>query len=132
MKIEGTTLTIDLTDIIHECLDDLNNTETMQSISCNELVIKNVMAQVLDGCTDDGYSGSESILSNDRRAMQEFRAEIARRSSEVVAKEIERLEKVAKYYKDKHDEKNDHEHDWESRVLNGYKWVKGFWTREED
>lgn len=96
MKIENGNVILDLSDLLAGILNTLGETEredALQTIACNEAVIKYVVQQIVDGATDNGSYGATSLASSTPRlALDCARRQIAREASEVAAAEVERLE----------------------------------------
>jgi len=100
MSDEGV-LSIDVFYLIHE-LPDNRHIELVESLSCSNAVITHVMDQVLDGCTENGFSGSWS--TNYTEPLQEYRMRIAKQSNDVAKKQIEELERRLKDMEELKDE----------------------------
>lgn len=68
--------------------------EMVESLACDDDIIKHVTAQILDGWTQSGYYGSKSCGAHEDPAIGLDWAvrQVSKRSSEVAKKEIERLE----------------------------------------
>ena len=82
-------LSIDVFHLIHE-LPENKQIELVESISCSNAVITHVMDQVLEGCTENGFSGSWSTSYTE--PLQEYRMRIAKQSNDVAKSQIEELE----------------------------------------
>lgn len=59
MKIENGKLIVELADIVGS-LDESSRAELVQQLACEEVVIREVMSQVLEGATSEGWYGSRS------------------------------------------------------------------------
>ena len=89
-----TTLQIDMYEAIHDALKASERKDLIESLACAEDVIQHVMDQVLEGCTESGYSGCSSVSMN--YALQKARLRIAKDSSYAVKSTIEDLERKVK------------------------------------
>ena len=91
-KLEKGFLKIDLLD----CLERLSleeKKELIDTLSCGDDVIKNVVDQVLDGYTELGSHGSIAFAqATETFGLGWAKREIAKRSGEVAAKQIKALE----------------------------------------
>lgn len=79
-----------------ECAKDETRVELIESLSCDEAVIKHVVDQILDGWTESMFAGAtvcEQEVSP-RYGLDFARREISKRSSEVAKQTIESLEKT--------------------------------------
>lgn len=97
IKYKDGTLQIDL----HSFLDSLkqeDSSEFLESISCNDKVIKHVTDQILDKWTENYYYGSVSVTAGATAysGLDWAWREVAKRSGEVAKREIERLEAALK------------------------------------
>lgn len=102
-------LEFDLHDLL-DCADSETKVELIESLSCDEAIIKHVVAQILDGWTENSSHGSEACEQQEipHCGLDIARREISKRSSEVAKKTIEDLEKTIARQKrelDKHFEK---------------------------
>ena len=88
-------LEFELHDLL-SCAKDETRIELIESLSCDEAVLKHVVDQILDGWTESMFSGASSFDhdSTTRYGLDIARREISKRSSEVAAKTIEDLEKT--------------------------------------
>jgi hypothetical protein len=92
IKYENGNLIIDA----HELFDHIDpdkRLEVVESLSCNDTIIKHVTDQLLDGWTENcfcGATGSGSV--EPYTILDKAKREIAKRSGEVAKREIERLE----------------------------------------
>lgn len=97
MKIEKGNLTIDLWEFLQEAKGE-QRLELIETLSCQEDIIRHVTDQVVHGCTENGYSGGEDYkLSSDLEkscAITRARRLIAQNTDEVSKGIIERLEKT--------------------------------------
>lgn len=110
MKLQVTKyMTIELTEPneLIELISEDDKVDFMQSLSCHDVIIKHVADQIIHGCTDDGYSGSETMVSESPSTpLQAARREIAVNASDVANKEIKALERALKHSKEQCDEWN--------------------------
>ena len=101
MKIEKGALVVDINDLLRNIADE-DKTELFQHIACDDQVIRDVTAQLLDGWTEAGWHGVKSYEAHADTvnvivpAINQGRREIAKRSGEVAKAEIEALEKTLK------------------------------------
>jgi hypothetical protein len=88
-------LEFELHDLL-SCAKDETRIELIESLSCDEAVLKHVVDQILDGWTENMFSGVTGFDhdSTPRYGLDIARREISKRSSEVAAKTIEDLEKT--------------------------------------
>ena len=97
IKFNDGNLQIDL----HDLLDNIREedlAEFLESISCNNKVIKHVTDQIIDKWTENVYSGSSNITASAEVyfGLDKAWREVAKRSGEVAKREIERLEEALK------------------------------------
>lgn len=90
-----------ITDFFDELSKDML-LEVAESLSCEELIIKHVTDQILDGYTENVYCGATTYMatSTPTCALDRARREIAKRAGEVAQAEIERLEVALKRLED--------------------------------
>lgn len=96
MKLQVTNyLAIELTEP-NELLELMNEDDKlhfMQSLSSHEIIIKHVADQIINGCTEDGYSGScSAVSSKPSTALQAAIREISINSSDIASGEIKSLQ----------------------------------------
>ncbi len=98
MNIDGEgNLKVNIVDML-DSLSDECKLELIESLSCDEAVIKHVMDQVFEGCTENGYHGSISCTALDsNNEIDKARVKAASRASHIARKEIKRLRKDAEY-----------------------------------
>lgn len=99
-------------DTVLQTLSDEQKVLLVDSLSCEEAIIKNVADQILTGWTEQCSHGRTSYTSQSDpeclTALDRARRELARNSSEIAAKEIARLEDALKYReKELQDERTD-------------------------
>ena len=97
IKFKDGNLQIDL----HSLLDNIREedlSEFLESISCNDKVIKHVTDQILDRWTENCYRGGSSIDASAEayEGIDKAWRQVAKRSGEVAKREIERLEEALK------------------------------------
>ena len=86
---------------LHDLLDNVKEgdlDEFLESVSCNDKVIKHVTDQILDKWTENCYSGGSACIADadPRWGLDRAWREVAKRSGEVAKREIERLEEALK------------------------------------
>ena len=100
MKLQVTPyLSIDLTEPneLIELISDEDKLHFMQSLSCDDIIIKHVADQLVHGCTEDGYHGSlGSNTSEPSTPLDVAKREISKSYSDFVRKEITSLENELK------------------------------------
>jgi len=74
--------------------------ELIESLSCSEVVIKHVADQLLEGWTENGYSGSAYISLNPLTEINIARDKIAKGSDKVAKDRILELELLIKQAED--------------------------------
>lgn len=79
-----------------ECAKDQTKIELIESLACDDAIIKHVADQILDGWTENTFCGVSAYEQSDTPycALDKARREIAKRSSEVAKETIESLEKT--------------------------------------
>ncbi len=98
-KITKDGLCIDISTLLDSIAPE-DKTELIKHIACDDQVIRDVSAQILDGWTEDGWHGSrntEAQADTENRyapAIDVVRRDFAKRSGEVAKREIEQLEKA--------------------------------------
>ena len=95
IKIENGKISVnlDLYDVLADKMPEGQLPVLADALSVTDEVITHVMHQVFDGCTEFGSSGSELLSDDDAMTpLQQFRRRIAKESSDVACREIERLE----------------------------------------
>lgn len=101
MKLQVTPyLSIDLTEPseLIELISDEDKLHFMQSLSCDDIIIKHVADQLVHGCTEDGYHGSlgGGNTSEPSTPLDVAKREISKSYSDFVRKEITSLENELK------------------------------------
>lgn len=100
-------LELDIEDLLRQLPED-QKLALMESFSCDEVIIKHVTDQLLDGCTDNGFWGAGGVASDaPYTALDKAKREVAKRSGEVAKKEIEALECALAREKEQHKEIGD-------------------------
>lgn len=79
-----------------ECAKDQTKIELIESLACDDAIIKHVVDQILDGWTENCFCGASSCEQTDTAhyGLDYARRQIAKRSSEVTKNTIEELEKT--------------------------------------
>jgi hypothetical protein len=97
IKFKGGNLQIDLHSLLGSVQEE-DFSEFLESISCNDKVIKHVTDQILDKWTENCYRGESSIDASAEAhdGIDKAWREVAKRSGEVAKREIERLEEALK------------------------------------
>jgi len=95
LTISDDKLHIDIIDLLEHTTETWK-LELAEYLSCQDVIIKHVMDQVLDRWTDGGMAGSSSYREPiySKSVLDEVRRKIAKGSSEVAKREIEMLEKT--------------------------------------
>lgn len=83
-------INLSLYDIIHDQMNGEMRQYLIESISCADEVIGHVASQLVDGYTDNGFSGRWS--SNRNTALQKAREQIAKNSDYAVKRTIEDMQ----------------------------------------
>lgn len=97
IKFKDGKLQIDLHDLLNNIKEeDLN--EFLESVSCNDKVIKHVTDQIIDRWTENCYRGCAACTADADPKWELDKAwrEVAKRSGEVAKREIKRLEEALK------------------------------------
>ena len=97
IKFKDGNLQLDLHDLLDSVKEeDLN--EFLETVSCNDKVIKHVTEQILEQWTENGYSGASvaSTSSEPHYGLDKAWREVAKRSGEVAKLEIKKLEDALK------------------------------------
>jgi hypothetical protein len=90
------TLSFNILDLI-EHMDIEDKLKLIESFSCDDEVIEFVTQQLLEGYTENGYRGSTYYTASTYpHGLDRARREVAIFSSDIAAKEIERLEEALK------------------------------------
>ena len=78
------------------CIKDESKIELIESLSCDDAIIKHVTDQILDGRTENMFCGASVYEQSDTTyyALDKARREISKRSSELAEQTIEGLEKT--------------------------------------
>lgn len=88
-------LEIDILTLLESLSDDYKK-EFIESLSCEEVIIKHVADQILTGWTENSYCGRTGFNVEPRTALELARAEVIKLAPEVAQQEIERLKRFAK------------------------------------
>lgn len=98
MKIQNAkvTITFDEPNEILDAMEDDEQEEFLESLSCQEAVIEYVMDQVFEGYTRDNlYHGNLSFSWNGNTALQQFKNRLIEVGADYAAKK--RIEELEKY-----------------------------------
>lgn len=87
-------LEFDICDLL-DSVSAESKVELIESLSCDEAILKHVVDQILDGWTENAYHGSEActVESKPRYSLDFARREISKRAGEVAKTVVESLEK---------------------------------------
>ena len=85
---------IDVLDVFDNTSDSFK-LELVERLSCEDVIIKHVIDQVLNGSTENGYSGSETIdWQQVNSELQQARERIRLQGNNLLVKELKRLREV--------------------------------------
>lgn len=85
---------IDVMDVFYNTSDEFK-LELVERLSCEDVIIKHVIDQVLNGSTENGYSGSETIdWQRVNSELQQARERIRLQGNNLLVKELKRLREV--------------------------------------
>lgn len=114
-------LHIDMHDLLNSIRDE-DKSEMLKHVACDDQVIADVTAQILNGWTEDGWHGPKTFeaqadtVNRYAYALDKAAREIAKRSGEVAKREIERLEKALSNSEKRRQELEDEKHaGWRQR-----------------
>lgn len=93
VQVEKDYLKIHINDLLSELEDD-DLLKLIDTISCNETVIKNVADQILDGWTEMGSHGARMSNGRSHTALEQARHRIAIESGDIAKTTIEELKKA--------------------------------------
>lgn len=84
---------------LFDLMPDEDKISLIEVLSCQSSVIKHVTSQILDSWTENGYYGPTLVTAsaNPIEGLDWAFREVARRSGEVAAKEIKRLENALEH-----------------------------------
>lgn len=74
-----------------DSLSDEQSIELAESLSCQDAVIKNVVDQIMHGCTENGYHGTISSSDLPSTELEKSQERIRKMGNRLLIKEIERL-----------------------------------------
>ena len=100
-------MVIELTDPneLIELINDDDKVDFMQSLACDDIIIKHVTDQLLHGCTEDGYYGSKGCNEAEPSTPLDIaKRVIAKSYSTFVSDEITSLESSLKRSNESKDE----------------------------
>lgn len=91
-KFQDGKLQLDLHDFLSSVPDE-QKVELIESLSCDEAILKHVIAQLLDGWTESCYHGATTALASPEphTALDKGRREIALRASEQAERTIKAM-----------------------------------------
>lgn len=95
ITIKNGDLSIDIITLLDH-LDDQAKIRMIDTLSCEEAIIKHVTDQILKGWTEEGSHGHEDLVAkaDPCHQLEIARREIAKRANEVARAEIVKLEHV--------------------------------------
>lgn len=96
-KFQGGTISIDLHAVL-EGMDASSKSFLVQSLSCDDDILKCATDQILDGYTPDGYSGGEAAIAEASpwTPLDAARRRVALSADSVASREVARLEAALK------------------------------------
>ncbi len=97
-KIEGCRLSVNISDL----LDNLSigdKAALIDFLSCQDDIIKNVVDQVLHGCTESGSYGGTCFSVEPFTALDKARREVALKAGDVAKREVEQAISAMKWSK---------------------------------
>lgn len=91
-RIKDGQITLDVSDLLASLTgDDL--IELINRLSINDSVIQRVAQQIAEGCTDDGWCGATTSISNEYPTpLMSARRYVASHANAVAAAEIDRMQ----------------------------------------
>jgi hypothetical protein len=94
---------------LHDLLQDVSietKLEMLESLACDDQIIKHVADQIITKWTENCYSGGAACVAGaePRFGLDWAWREVAKRSGEVAEREIERLEDAIKYKDERYTE----------------------------
>ena len=94
-EYRGLKLVIGVFELLHNMPDE-DKIKLIDELSCEDAIIKHVVDQILDGWTENVSHGAILVpaSSNPKEGLDYAMREVAKRSGEVAAKEIKRLEEA--------------------------------------
>lgn len=100
-------LKVDIYDIC-KCLPKEDKLKIIESLACDDDLIRHVTDQIVEGMTENGYYGSSYCIPSPEPylPLDAARRKVAKGSSEVAKNEIERLEKELKRVNDNYQQQS--------------------------
>ena len=94
---------------LHDLLQNVNKEtkmEMIESVSCDDHIIKHVTEQIINKWTENFYSGGTNIIAstNTYTGLDWAWREVAKKSGDIAKREIERLEKAISYKDERYQE----------------------------
>ncbi len=104
IKYDKGNLVIDLHHLLQR-VDKDSRIEMIESLSCDEEIIRHVADQIINGFTENCFSGGQDSIAHaePRSALDRARRDIAKKSGDIAKLEIEKLEKSIKYRQEEYD-----------------------------
>lgn len=105
-KITEQGICIDISELLDSIAPE-DKSELFKHIACDDQVILDVCAQIMDGWTEDGWHGTVSATAQADTvnciapAINKVRRDFAKRSGEIARREIEGLERALKKANDR-------------------------------
>jgi hypothetical protein len=98
IKYDNGNLVIDLHALL-ACVDAATRASFIESLACDDEIIRHVTAQILDRWTESVYAGGSLVTAvpapaSSATPLDTAWREVAKRSSDVAKREIERLEEA--------------------------------------
>jgi hypothetical protein len=107
-KLNQGKLTIDISDLL-DSLSPEDKIELIETLACQDAIIKHVADQILTGWTENCYSGGTGYSIEGHTPLDSARKRVIELAPEVARQEIERLkryaknqEEIAKKYEDRY------------------------------
>jgi hypothetical protein len=94
-KLNKGQLTIDISELL-DSLSDEDKIELIETLACQDAIIKHVADQILTGWTENCYSGGTSYAVEGHAPLDLARKRVIELAPEVAREEIERLKRFAK------------------------------------
>jgi hypothetical protein len=104
IKYDKGNLVLDLHELL-QYVDKDSRIEMIESLSCDEEIIRHVADQIMNGFTKNCFSGGSEIIASAEPtlALDRARRDIAKKSSDIAKLEIEKLEQSIKYWQEQYD-----------------------------
>lgn len=93
VKYDKGSLVIDLHDFLSH-VDKETKMDMVESLACDDDIIKHVADQILERWTENCFSGGSTYGGDAWTPLDKAWREVAKRSGEVAKREIEKLERV--------------------------------------